>query len=467
MRRAACLLLLSTFVLGAGCKGAPKKDDDVKDEKNEKSDKADKKGAGSAGAAASADAPKAVAPNPNDAFFTIQENKDSGVYRIRAGAVTKLEAGGCSYIEDLAVDHDGRAWLRCLGKVFRSEGDKLVEHGQLSSVMQLAIGRDGSVWAGTSSPAAVHRLVKDAWVEVKAPDGLDLTWDLVVDDKGKPWISTKGAVWVREGETWQPAPLGNDKPEDSYPSKVVPTDDGTVWVLTDKMAFIGIENGKPGTRTFPNFQEPVARPGGGVLVENNTGYAATITVYDGKGKQEKTITPTSDKVFFQSSGDSSKRLTADKKGRVWIGTGYGLIVVEADGTTMQQLEPGRVPGLTGANVQRVAVAGDGPELPKLGDKVRGGVKGKVNVDKPTQVELCAGFIGGFDGKFYGPTPCSGQAVLRSMKTDKDGNFELKDVPPYNMSLLIQTDATSWVRRDPKCCTDLKTGQVKDIGSFDP
>jgi hypothetical protein len=81
--------------------------------------------------------------------------------------------------------------------------------------------------------------------------------------------------------------------------------------------------------------------------------------------------------------------------------------------------------------------------------------------------MCSGGVGSFDGKFYGPTPCSGKPMVRSIKTDKDGNFELKDVPPYPMTLLVQTNATSWVRRDPKCCSDLKMGEVKDIGSFEP
>lgn len=467
MRRVTALLLACSFGFSvAGCdklKGDKKKDD-AREEEEEKKEKKEKK---AAAASASAEAPKAEPPNPNDAFFTIREEKGESLHRIRAGKVTKLAPGDCSYIEDLAIDKEGRAWLRCLGKVFKSEGDALVQAGEITSLNQIAVGRDGSVWAGGGSPDKLYKLEKGAWKEIKAPEGLDGTWDLAVDDKGKAWVSTKGAVWVREGDAWQPAPLGNDKPEDSYPSKVVPTDDGTVFVLTDKMSFVGIENGKPGSRTFPNFQEPVARPGGGVLIVNSMGYGASIVLYDAKGSQQKTITP-GDKVFLDAhSSSESKRLTADRKGRVWIGTIYGLIVADADGS-VQQLEPGRVPGVVGANVERVVVAGDGPELPKLGDKVRGGVKGKVNnVDKPTQIELCAGFSSGFDGKFYGPTPCSGQPVNRSVKTDKDGNFELKDVPPYPMTLLIQTGATSWVRRDPKCCDELKTGETKDIGAFDP
>ena len=460
MKRAACLLLLSTFALSVGCKGTAKKDDDAKEERNEES-KADKKGAGSAEALAS------TPPNPNDAFFTNMAGNKANVYRLRGGVVTKLDRGQCTYIEDLAVDKEGRAWLRCLGKVFRSEGDKLVELGQPSGVGQLAMGRDAGVWAGVGKPAALYKLENDAWKAIKAPDGLDVTWSLVVDVKGRPWIATKGAVWVREGEAWQPAPLGKDKPEENYASKIIPTDEGTVWVLTDKMSFVGIEDGKPISRTFPNYQEPVALPGGGVIVESNTGSAASLTTYDAKGKKDKTINLSRDKVFFESMGQVTDRIAADKNGRIWIGTAYGLIVVEADGTTMQQLEPGRVAGLESASVQRVAVAGDGPELPKLGDKVRGVVKGKINTDKPTRVEMCSGGVGSFDGKFYGPTPCSGKAMVRSIKTDKDGNFELKDVPPYPMTLLLQSNATSWVRRDPKCCTDLKAGEVKDIGSFDP
>jgi hypothetical protein len=452
----ALSILGSALPLLAGCqlleKVMPKK------EKAAEAEEAPKPSSSSSGPAAKAAEP----PDPNDAFFTTGA-KTNTLYRVRAGKVTKIDTGKCGNVDKIVVDKTGRAWVQCLMGVYRVDGDHATELDVVKRA-KVVLGRDGSVWLTVGKPAAAHKLEGEAWKSVPLPDGLDVTWHLAVDAKGRPWASTKGAVYVREGDNWQPAPLDKDKPETKYPSKLVATDEGTVYVLNDKMKFVGIEDGKVTGRSFPNYQEPVPRPGGGVLVAGG-GMGGTIQVLDAKGKQERTITPTG-KVFFDAYATNTDRIAMDGQGRIWVGSKYGLVIIEADGN-VTQWEPGRIEGVDGYIVDNVAVGGKGPDLPKLGEKVRGEVKGKIQTDKPVKVELCAGGVGFEQGgarSFYGPTPCSGKPLVRSATTDKDGNFHLKDVPPYGMSLLVQTTGTSWADRDPKCCLDLKPGEVRDVGT---
>jgi hypothetical protein len=466
-------LLLSLITLGLTVSGCDKLLDQLKPKKDTAEAEEDSKGGkgakGSSSSSAAPEAKKSEPPDPNDAFFTTGGSKSNNLWRVRGGKVTKISLGKCSNVDAIVVDKTGRAWVECWDGVLRVDGEEAVPIDAPVKRAKIELGRDGSFWLREAKPATLYKLEGDTWKKQTVPDGLDVTWNLAVDNKGRPWVSTKSAVYVREGEAWQPAPLGKEKPEDSYPAKLVATDEGTVYVLTDAMRFVGIEDGKVGTRTYANYQEPVARPGGGVIIADSGMGAGSIQIIDAKGKQERSVIP-GQKAFFSAYGSHNERLAADTRGRVWIGTKYGLLIIDADGS-VQQWEPGRVEGLVGYAVDHVAVGGQGPELPKLGAQIRGEVKGKVSgIDKPTKVELCpgsAGFQQGAQRSFYGPTPCSGTPGVRSATTDKEGNFVFKDVPPYAMSLLIQTNPTSWVDRDPKCCIELKSGETKDVGSYNP
>jgi hypothetical protein len=469
MRRHA--LLLSLVALGLTASGCDNLLDKVmmkKDKSAEAEEASEGSKSGKGSSSPSPEPKKSVPPDPNDAFFTTGDQKND-LFRVRAGKVTKIDIGKCTKVDDLVVDKTGRAWLQCWEGLHRVEGEEAVAADAPIARGKFTLGRDGSLWLQESVPPGLYKLEGETWKKQTVPDGLESTWELAVDVKGQPWASTKGAVYVREGDSWKPAPLGSEKPEDDYPGKLIATDEGIVYVLTDQMRFVGIENGKVGTRTYANFQEPVARPGGGVIIADSAMGAGSIQIIDAKGKQERAVIPTQ-KAFYDPYGSPNEHMTGDTSGRVWIGTKYGLVIIGADGS-VQQWEPGTIEGLDGYVVDHVAVGGKGPELPTVGPSIRGEVKGKINTDKPTQVELCSGSVGFSQGggsrSFYGPTPCSGKPALRSAKTDAEGNFVFKDVAPYEMSLLVQTGPTSWVDRDAKCCTDLKNGEARDIGSFNP
>jgi hypothetical protein len=100
--------------------------------------------------------------------------------------------------------------------------------------------------------------------------------------------------------------------------------------------------------------------------------------------------------------------------------------------------------------------------------VRGEAKGRVATKKPVKLELCSGGVGFTHGggrQFIGATPCSSERVVRTATTDGEGNFTLKDLPPYAMTLVVELDETNWQERKVECCLDMKPGEVRDLGTL--
>jgi len=194
----------------------------------------------------------------------------------------------------------------------------------------------------------------------------------------------------------------------------------------------------------------------------------TLHLTDAKGKVERTIDLKKDGVAKSNQWLHGHEVAVDGRGRVWIATEFGMVVVQPDGK-MEQWEPGRVTGYDDtARIKQVAVGGRGPELPVLRPKARGEVTGRLPISKRTRVELCTGNVGWSRGggpvEFFGDTPCANNEFRHVATSDAEGRFTAKDVAPYGMWLIWQIDGSKWATRDVDCCWDVSPTKPVDLGA---
>lgn len=147
----------------------------------------------------------------------------------------------------LAVDDDGRALTGMSVGAWRREGDRWQE---LPTELQdppptsLAVGADGTVWAGTSFGPAV--LGDDGWTTFDGEDLLDEPFDgagdeepgrlptllnvrdVAVADDGTGWVVHDEGLSTFDGEEWRTYTAGDGLPDDGV-SSVAVANDGTVW----------------------------------------------------------------------------------------------------------------------------------------------------------------------------------------------------------------------------------------------
>ena len=176
-----------------------------------------------------------------------------------------------------------------------------------------------------------------------------------------------------------------------------------------------------------------------------------------RGEPPRTVT-------LREAGVNAKWIRAiaiDAKNRVWLGTDYGLAVVDEHAKLIRHYEPGTLAGVNG-EVKAIAVIGDGPpSLPAKSEQRKGTVTGKVlKGSQPVSgadVELCPSPLPSMD------EPCKGASFHRSVKTAADGTFKFEGVPLGTFGLAYRSKSRWKQQLLTRCCSQLKNADAVDVG----
>lgn len=410
-------------------------------------------------------------PDPNDAYLVAGDNRHLELHRIHDGKVTQISLGLRQYDLKKAVQtFDGTLLVASEDKLLSVAGQQVTVSALPARSPTLVIGRDGSVWALGASfggkPGHLWHRQGARWQELALPpEASAINIQLAVDKKGRPWVSTVDSVYHYD-TTWTKLGLPplRGKTRSMYAPDLVATDEMVMVNHGERYTEIG-DTGL-GKRSYYNYEHPEPRIGGGWVTGDPE---LRISVYGPDGKMQKRHS-LKGKIFGKSTDNTEYTRVVDGQGRLWLANDSGLVIIEPDGS-IQQWEPGRVPGLERFTAQRILVSGQGPKLPTLGPKIRFEVAGRIAVTAPTAVEMCDGGVGfsqGFGGgSFYGATPCVHHTMRWTTRTDAEGHFKLTGVPPYPMSVVFRENGKSWAVRHPKCCSEFRSAEplVHDVGQL--
>jgi len=400
--------------------------------------------------------------DPDDAYF-VSDNKS--LWRVHAGKVTPVSfSAPCSRIRGIYQPKANAAWIDCdYDGFFVLFGSRALAAPRPVSTASstLVLGGDGSLWSAPYKATSLYRLEGATWKAEALPDELRGAEHLsfTVDAKGRVYLADTNNGWLREGGAWRPMPLPADKLR-RFPPHFVATEDGTVFMMVG-YRWTEFTDGKVGRRSYHNYEDPVPRVGGGVVIGNEQ----RVSVIAADGKVERSVSFARGAVGRRASGEGQS-VAVDGRGRIWVATQYGLVVID-ERDAVEQWEPGRIEGFDGTDVTLVVVGGKGPELPALGPRVRGEVVGRVVGVKPgATLEMCTGSTGFSTGigpgTFYGRTPCDRNPFRFRAKLDAEGRFRFTGVPPLPMSAVVQLSSRDWTRRKAGCCSRLRPGTPLEL-----
>ncbi|MCO5205145.1 MAG: hypothetical protein M9928_08945 [Anaerolineae bacterium] len=312
----------------------------------------------------------------------------------------ELDAGwGFATPTGVACDADGVIWVAHFEGVSRYDGSEwttfasdLLSSGESATdlVEDVVIAPDGTVWVATANSVAAYD--GSDWTVYQGGQGFDdqLFIDAIaLDSTGLPWIAQGDGLLQFDGSQW----IVHEHPS---------------FLVANALAFA------------PNDAALVGTFGDG------------IEVFDGNWQS----------VSLDNSDLSIERVQAiafDDTGRAWIGTTWGLNVVDADNNwTIYRLDNA---DMVDHNIATVAVLGDGPAvLPQPVDKGTGRMIGRVELDgaasADSRVEIC---VQPLYSSFRGDTPCSDQPLFFQTVTDADGAFAFNDVPEGFYIIVFETD----------------------------
>ncbi|HUH00557.1 MAG TPA: hypothetical protein VML75_01100 [Kofleriaceae bacterium] len=420
---------------------------------------ADPKAGAAAAAPAVDEAPlPVVAADPGPAYFGVD---GVGVVRLDASGF-KTVLADVSTVKDIAMAPNGDVWVAAIGGVYRLSSDgksaKLGDYKRPGSVDSLAIGADGTVW--TTSFTGVGRYDGKSWqIDPKEQlAGATLLGDIAVDGDNRPWVVSTDHLYRRGDSGWTVIDTGGAVADKPFFEHVTAGPDGKMWVIGSAGVIRGDEAGWTKVDLHTSFGDvkELAIGANGHLAAAGRGHVRLR-----HGGEVYELTP--DGAGFQAKAIDS--VAVDAAGRVWLATDNGVVVMSADGKTLQQWLPGTVAAIPG-RVKYIAVAGGGPALPELGgEAVTGTLTGKVlkagagvaNAD----IEICPTPV-----TMFKSTPCDSAVVRKVARTDANGVFTVPDLPISSYGFAIKPPGKKWlVLIGGSCCAQMQPGKTFDVGSI--
>lgn len=283
---------------------------------------------------------------------------------------------------------------------------------------------DGVVWAIVDD--ALLRRTDDRWEPFAALAGS--TWERFVANADEPvLLVTPGRVLRYAGGAWREVPLGPDAARGFGDVAVGP--DGTV-VFAKQLSLRVVTVSPDGSRTALDLNDHGIPPG------------------------------------------DIRDVARDGRGRTWLATTSGLVVLGADGDLLRWYAPGATPERVDLT-DSLIVTGRGPaELPPA-PPVHGRVRGRVLADgQPVagaRVELCEQPLVELGTGYTSPCdPLGREETTRPTNaiTRADGRFELVDVPTADVALwfAVQPPDHRWVNPASPSVDANEVGETpRDVG----
>jgi len=307
-----------------------------------------------------------------------------------------------------------------------------------SSLGALAVGPDGTLWGAgwervlswTSGEGQVYPSTL-----LGEGDNTGSVNDVAVGPDGVLWVTTANTVARYDGSEWSWWGNGAGFPESQYPywpESVGIGADGTVWVShgSGMLRF----DGETWTEVDPGSSQPkgiVVAPDGRVIVDT---WADGLSVFDGSWT---TMTAANSPLLT----DRTRAAFVDGRGRLWVGTTWGVTVIDGDNAVTYTMATS---GLAGNCVDAIWVDGDGPELPELTETVTGSLAGSVTLlgapHANRRVVVCSEQPSPI---YSGEHPCEGYPVGMVAVTDEEGRFLLSDVPIGDYDIAWEVEEGSW------------------------
>lgn len=399
-----------------------------------------------------AEAPATPAPEgAGPAYFVVQGA--SGLVKLEGGKLSEVKLDGNP--RDVAVGPDGVVWASTYSGVYRLAPGKAPE--KLPSVTgpdKLAPGK-GELWA-TTFQGVVHFDGSKWTVEEKAKvgEGISFFGGIAVDGEGAVWVSTSEKLYRREKDGWKDvSPADQVKAAKPYYSDLTVGPGGALYVKNIK----GVLRHQGGSWSklplgIVSTLAAIA-PDGRMLLTSYQG--ASISAPGGRAQRVTGV-----------KAKSYRRAVADGAGRFWVTTDYGIAIINPDGKLAQQWEPGQLKEVAG-EIRGMAIVGKGPELPQLGAKAVGTIKGKIlrggSAVASAIVELCESPSMILFGR--GTTPCSKAIFKTSATTDAEGGFTMPGVPIGSYRFAVKAGPKWMIMFGGDCCAKMKEGQTYDIGAI--
>ncbi|MEJ5311483.1 MAG: two-component regulator propeller domain-containing protein [Anaerolineae bacterium] len=288
-------------------------------------------------------------------------------------------------------------------------------------VNDIAIAPDGAVWVVTVNSIAVF--ANEQWTVYEEGAGFDDKYffeNIAFDSRGDPWIVSSAGLHQRDGLFWKFYP-GHSL---YTPQSIVVDAQDRVWVGT---------------------------------------FSQGLQLYE-RGSW-LTFTPQNSAL----ASDNVSALAVDAANRLWVGTAWGLHVVDGDTWTSYQMSNSELPD---DNIVAIAVAGDGPALPTAQQKAPGALTGRLVAADGTPlanvaIEVCVQTI---YSSYSGATPCEGHPYTRDAVSNADGVFTVENLPTGFYNLAVQTGDTwlLYAKTPSRPASErflVRAGEMTDLGEI--
>jgi signal transduction histidine kinase/ligand-binding sensor domain-containing protein len=300
----------------------------------------------------------------------------AGLFRFDGVSFERIERVGdqrlpSATIKCLTAGRDGSLWIGFLyGGISRLHDGAVTSYGVAdglprSSVMRIAVGNDGRVWA--AAVQGLYRLERAGWRQVGTQRAV---FDVLLDRDGGVWVRSPPQLLLQRPGQEQPTVIGPTSYDDSAVLQQAP--DGTVWDAN-------VRHGARRYRIDGTALDAESLPEGRVEAFH---VARNSSIWLGQNFQLRLVPPSGagraiDVRETPLSGRQVYALLEDREGDIWVGTDGGL-----DRLRPNRLHAVELPPSGGA----LAIARAGPGRLWVGTSAHG----LLQVDEAGQVARLPG-----------------------------------------------------------------------------